>query len=259
MKKLINFNKVNEIQDLANKRYGGNFSLAVNSVMNLALDSDDFCNDINKSVQTINGDKFSHEDIFEFIDYIKSEHAKLANLPDRFLDAAMAGIDASLFNERLKMLFECDSNESKSIASKLIYDAIPITENCKYIKNASELASVWLSYKGGERKFYKSESNYHKTIVNNFNNYFQDYTLIGNEVLTDDGADRIDILAKCNNTGRDVIIELKVGNRSAHKQLRSYAYEFENPILINLSEEDVKNKRDGITYLTYKELGVSLD
>lgn len=259
MKKLINFNKANEIQDLANKRYGGNFSLAVNSVMNLAIDSDDFCNDIDKSVQTINGDKFSHEDIFEFIDYIKSEHAKLANLPNRFLDAAMAGIDASLFNERLKNLFICDSDESRKIASKLIHGAAPITENCKHIKTASELASVWLSYKGNDRKSGKSEFNYHKAIVDNFNDYFQDYTIIGNEVVTDDGADRIDILAKCNKTGRDVIIELKIGGKSAHKQLRSYAYEFENPILINLSEDDVNNKRDGITYLTYKELGVSLD
>lgn len=259
MKKLIKFENYKEIQLLADKKYGGNFSLAVNSVMNLALESDDFCNDADKSEQPIRGELIGHQNIIEFANYIKSDHAKLANFPDRFMDAAIAGIDASLFNERLRELFTCDSDESRSFASKVIYDSMPITENCKYIKTASELASTWLRSGGRERKVYKSESHYHQVIVENFKDYFNGYDFIGSEVVTKDGADRIDILARCSETSRSVIIELKVGNKSAHKQLRSYAYEFKNPILINISEDEVKNKREGITYLTYKDIGVSVD
>lgn len=259
MKKLINFENHKEIQLLADKKYGGNFSLAVNSVMNLALESDDFCNDVDKSERPIRGDLITHENIIEFANYIKSDHAKLANFPDRFMDAAIAGIDASLFNERLRDLFTCSSDESRSFASSVIYDSMPITENCKYIKTASELASTWLRSGSRERKSHKSEAQYHQIIVENFKDYFSRYDFTGNEVVTKDGADRIDILARCSETGRDVIIELKVGNKSAHKQLRSYAYEFENPILINISEYDVRNKRDGIIYLTYTDIGVLID
>lgn len=258
MKKLINFNRVDEIQALANKRYGGNFSLAVNSVMSLALDSADFWSGDDNSVKQISSEKISHKDILEFAAYIESEHAKLANFPDRFLDAVMIGVDASMFNDRLKSLFTCDSDEDLRCAAKEIFESRQITENCQYIKDASELAAVWLTYKGNDRNP-RSEAKYHQAIVSNFKDYFQEYTLAGSEVTTDDGADRIDILAKCDKTGRDVIIELKIGGKSAHKQLRSYAFEFENPILINVSEDDVKNKRDGITYLTYKDIGVSLD
>ena len=125
------------------------------------------------------------------------------------------------------------------------------------MKLASELASTYLLCNGNERKSNRSEKYYHEEIVNNFNDYFDDYDFVGNEVVTSDGADRIDILAECKKTCRDVIIELKLGCKSAHKQLRSYAYEFENPILINISEQEVKNKRDGITYLTYDDIGIA--
>lgn len=259
MKKLINFDNANEIQKLADKKYGGNFSLAVNSVMNLAIDSDDFCNDVDKSKQPISGERLGYKDAVAFTNYIQSDHAKLANLPERLLDAALTGIDASLFNERVRNLIGCDNTESIRLASKVIYDATPLTKNCSYIKTAAELASAYMSYKGNDRKHHKSESHYHDHIVNNFSTHFPPYEFINNEVVTSDGADRIDILAKCKETGRDVIIELKLGGKSAHKQLRSYAYEFENPILINVSEDEVGNKRDGITYITYKDIGVSLD
>lgn len=259
MKKLIDFNKAEEIQELANKRYGGNFSLAVNSVMSLALDSDDFCNNVDKSKQLISGEQLGYEDAVEFANYIQSDHAKLAKLPERLLDAALAGVDASLFNERINRMLSCDSVESIRIASKVIYDAPPITNNCRYIKTAAELASAFMSYKGNDRKTYKSESHYHNNIINNFSAYFPNYDFVDNEVVTSDGADRIDILARCKKTGGDVIIELKVGNKSAHKQLRSYAYDFEKPILINISEDEVRNKREGITYLTYSDIGASLD
>lgn len=258
MKKLIKFNNAKGIQGLADKKYGGNFSLAVNSVMGLALESEDFCDDINKAESPISGD-LGHKDIVEFANYIKSEHAKLGNLPARLLDAAMVGIDASLINERVKRLVNSDGVESARFASKDIFNAPSLTSNCSYIKTAAELASVWVTSNGNERKSHSSEAYYHNYIVENFSACFPAYNFVNNEVVTSDGADRIDILAKCKETNRDVIIELKVGSKSAHKQLRSYAYEFENPVLINISELEVNNKRDGITYLTYKDVGVELD
>ena len=259
MKKLINFDRAKDIQKLANKKYGGNFSLAVNSVMNLAVESDDFCNDVKKLEEPMTGESFSSKEVMEFIEYMKSEHAKLGKLPDRILEAALVGVDASLINERVKMLINSNDYESTEIASNEIYESMPITKNCKYIKTAAELASVWMLSGGRGGKTHKSEANYHNLIVDNFEAYFPNYKLVDSEALTSDGADRMDILAKCKSTGRDVIIELKVGCKSAHKQLRSYAYDFEDPILINISEDLVKNKRGGIEYLTYKDLGINLD
>lgn len=66
--------------------------------------------------------------------------------------------------------------------------------------------------------------------------------------------DRIDILAKDKNTGQDVIIELKKFSKDGYRQLRSYGYYFENPRLINISEKEVPNKKEGIEYFTFTEL-----
>jgi len=100
-----------------------------------------------------------------------------------------------------------------------------------------------------------SEELYKKALIQNFNMAFPIYDFVKSERVTID-YDRIDILAKCKETNRDVIIELKVGNKSGHKQLRSYAYEFDNPILINISEQLPKRECADVAYKTFGELGI---
>jgi len=103
-----------------------------------------------------------------------------------------------------------------------------------------------------------NEINYQKKVVSNFKKIFPTFKLIKKEYKLSDG-DKIDILAKCMDTKKYVIIELKIGNKSGRKQLRSYATHFENPILINISEKEVNNKTNDILYKTYKELGICYD
>lgn len=122
-----------------------------------------------------------------------------------------------------------------------------------------------LDDKSRESEFYKSiyltnlalnaidrkapELEIHKKVVLEFGTLFPLYTFIKSEYVLPDG-DKVDILAKEKTTGRDVIIELKAVNKSAHKQLRSYAVHFKNPILINVTPGKVKNKVKGIMYVT---------
>jgi len=94
-----------------------------------------------------------------------------------------------------------------------------------------------------------------KKVLSNFKEIFPNYTFIQCEYILPDG-DRVDILARSNDLlPVDVIIELKPYNKSAHKQLRSYATNFANPILINLTPGEVKEslKVDGITYINFGE------
>ena len=256
MKKLIKFDNHEEVQKIADKKYGGNFSLAVKSIVDIAISSDDFVNDVDVSKKPLNGEPLKPNDAMDFVSFLQSESAQIAGIPSRFVDAAMMGFDASSFNERFKMLLDCDTSEGREIVSNLIFDTKIITEQARYLKVATELASVHLLIGKGERKHSTTEREYQKEISDNFNDYFDDYSFVGSEWVTSDGADRIDILACCKKTDRDVVIELKLGSKSAHKQLRSYAYEFENPILINISEQEVKNKRQGIQYLTFSEIGI---
>lgn len=101
-----------------------------------------------------------------------------------------------------------------------------------------------------------SEKDYHDEIINSFHVYFPDLEFIDSEVQVDiDDRDRIDILAK-DSSERPVIIELKLGKTSAHKQLRSYAVGFEDPLLINISEILPNNMRSDIRYMTFKEIGI---
>ena len=88
---------------------------------------------------------------------------------------------------------------------------------------------------------------------------FPQYNIKAAEMkISQSDNDRIDIYAKCKTTHRDVIIEIKMGAKSAHKQLRSYAWEFDEPILINLSEKPVKTQREGIVYLTFDDISLQL-
>lgn len=104
-----------------------------------------------------------------------------------------------------------------------------------------------------------SEKEYHKYILDNFNQIFPNYTLQESEFKIE-GVGRIDILAKDKNTKREVIIELKTKKQNPSKQLLAYSKDFENPILIGITEKEIniKSRIDGILYFTYKELGINL-
>ena len=108
-----------------------------------------------------------------------------------------------------------------------------------------------------EKETLNSEKFYQNKIIDNFNNIeiFKNYIFIENEKKLNDG-DKIDIFAKTKDNKRPIIIELKIKNKSGRKQLRSYATHFDNPILINISEEYPSNITEDIIYLTYKDLGI---
>ena len=104
-----------------------------------------------------------------------------------------------------------------------------------------------------------NEKDYQNELTLNFCKYFPQYSIKAAEMkISQSDNDRIDIYAKCKTTHRDVIIEIKMGAKSAHKQLRSYAWEFDEPILINLSEKPVKTQREGIVYLTFDDIALQL-
>lgn len=151
------------------------------------------------------------------------------------------------FKEAFKM-----ANESlcKALPGSTMYDLR------NYVQIG--LASMHMSDVKNNKKE-KSEKKYHGKLIDFFDSAFPYLEFVASEARPhDDDRDRIDILAKCRETGRDAIIELKLGNKSAHKQLRSYAYGFDDPILINVSEGEVSIKREGIIYTTFEEIGIKL-
>jgi hypothetical protein len=101
----------------------------------------------------------------------------------------------------------------------------------------------------------KSEYNLRKKVIEKFNTLFPNYKLIKQEYTIKNKL-RIDILAYDNISKRQVIFELKKGNFNPNKQLSKYAQYFNNPILICISEECVKDKKDNIKYLLFSELNI---
>lgn len=80
------------------------------------------------------------------------------------------------------------------------------------------------------------------------------YIFVDNQVQMPDG-DVLDILAVDKETGQDVIIEIKVDGRNPYKQLRSYNFHFDNKAkMVALTISEVVNKKDGIEYLTFKDV-----
>ena len=92
-------------------------------------------------------------------------------------------------------------------------------------------------------------------LLNNFNNAFPEYKLLGSEIPVK-GVGRIDILAEDMASGRPIIMELKVKSKSPNKQLIAYASGYENPILIGITENSLQteSKYKGIYYYTFGEL-----
>ena len=106
----------------------------------------------------------------------------------------------------------------------------------------------------GKKPREKSEADYKERIVENFDKIFTNYDLVQSE--KDISIGRVDILAKDRASNRDVIIELKVGNKNPTLQLLAYGCKFIDPILIGITEKPLnkESKVDGILYYTYEEL-----
>jgi len=96
------------------------------------------------------------------------------------------------------------------------------------------------------------EAEFTRRILDDWDNVFPDYELLEQEVVLPDG-DRIDILAKTKD-GTPVIIEVKPYTKSAHKQLRSYAVHYDNPILVNITPSIPKNTVEDVVYVSLDDL-----
>jgi len=105
-----------------------------------------------------------------------------------------------------------------------------------------------------ERK--ANEGAYKKYLVDNFDSLFPSYKYLGQEIQVNK-IGRIDILAECRDSGRTVIIELKIGSLNPNKQLIAYGSNYENPILIGITESPISphQRLSDILYFTYEELG----
>jgi hypothetical protein len=98
----------------------------------------------------------------------------------------------------------------------------------------------------------KKESFYVTNIIKNFDSIFPDYEFVKREKTIVGG--RVDIFAKDKVTGRDVIIEVKVGCANPIKQLkRYYRCHGGNPILVAITQEECKKKDNGIVYVVYQK------
>jgi len=115
------------------------------------------------------------------------------------------------------------------------------------------LTLAWRNSK--KKKTNVSEKDYEELLINNWDNSSlgMTYHLVKSQHVLPD-RDMVDILAKDIESGRDVIIELKKGSTNGYKQLRSYATFFHNPILINISVDEVNSKRNDIIYFTFRQV-----
>jgi RecB family endonuclease NucS len=109
---------------------------------------------------------------------------------------------------------------------------------CAYLKD-SLLAEYVMRVYGSPTNNLK-EVDMSDYIVQNFNKIFPDYKFIKREEPVEP-IGRIDILANDNITKRPVIIELKVKKKNPNTQLLAYGENFNNPILIGITEEELPN------------------
>ena len=98
-----------------------------------------------------------------------------------------------------------------------------------------------------------TETKMKKEILDNFDKIFPGCDHIEEEKYVK-GIGKIDIYAEKN--GRPIIIELKIDRKNPNQQLLSYGSNFDNPILIGITETPFDNgsKIDGIEYYTFSEL-----
>lgn len=199
----------------------------------------------------INPSILTADEIREIADYIDSIKS-IDHIPSRLFDAVVMGIALSGLRGMVNHLEQYPKSPVKF--HDIDYLACSDSKITGYV-----FMGMYLSRRADYRSSRVGEKKYHDFIVKNFNDIFPSFVFVKNEVaLSGEDRDRLDILAKEKESGRPVIIELKLGNRSAHKQLRSYAFHFENPILINISESLPNAMREGILYRTYGGLGIEV-
>ncbi len=92
-------------------------------------------------------------------------------------------------------------------------------------------------------------------IVQGFEDIFPELVFVGKEVWIGEDM-RVDILARELLSGRDVIMEVKLGARDPTKQLLKYARGFSNPVLLGITEKQLRagNRNARIEYVTFGDL-----
>lgn len=99
----------------------------------------------------------------------------------------------------------------------------------------------------------KSEYYVSRYIKDNFNKIFPNYIFIKEEYIVEN-IGKIDILAKDKINGRDVIIEVKKDKENPNKQLLAYSKEFDNPILIGITNMDSRYYLKNIRYIKVSDI-----
>ena len=95
------------------------------------------------------------------------------------------------------------------------------------------------------------EKDYEADVIANFKDIFPGYLFIKNQKVV--GKDRLDIYAKEKITGRDVIIEIKLGSKNPRKQLMRYAFYFDKPILVSLTQKECSQKNPNVIYVVWNK------
>ena len=121
-----------------------------------------------------------------------------------------------------------------------------------YLKTLITTEKLWWTHNKSNTI---KESDMQNDIIDHFNDYFPNYRFVQKEYPLP-SIGRIDILAQDSISGRDVIMELKVGHKNPTQQLLSYGTQFNNPILIGITEELLPTRltNSDIIYLIYDDL-----
>ena len=175
-------------------------------------------------------------------------------MDESIIALAYAGVSAAILSMKLK------SNDHSKAAEEerfkfLLNEGKPFS---RFLGEAIECALIHshaINCADARKTEKTLEKDYGDAIELNWPSIFPYLDLVAREYKLEEG-DRLDFFAFSKDGNQPVIIELKLGNKSAHKQLRSYAVEFNNPILINISETLPSNPRPDIIYKTFKELGI---
>lgn len=118
-----------------------------------------------------------------------------------------------------------------------------------YMAGAGHLSETIRSTEGKKEKELELQ---HKLVMN-FSKSFPNFEYIKSEAKTKAGG-FIDILAREKTTNRPVLMELKLGNKNCARQLYGYAVDFENPLLISITQERVNKQHSDIVYLIFDDL-----
>lgn len=174
------------------------------------------------------------------IDKILSELRSCHSFKDFFIKISELKLELSV-NELRELL------KNLNVFS-VIHGAVAIV----FVKDtiSSELA-LRRTRGNGETK--KTEKDYQIELVESFDLFFPDYSIIKEEFFIN--GRRIDILSSCKKTNKKVIMELKLRGSNPARQLRHYDFLMGGGnILMSISETEIKNKEKGIIYKTFDQI-----